>query len=440
MDKSNYTVSILTLGCRVNQYESDYFASSLQQKGVKILPFGEKTDLAIINTCTVTAETDRKSRQMIRRAAASSEKVVVTGCFSQISPDAALLSDKIVYISGNSEKSGLAEKVYDILCGNYSGAVRDVSQPTDISSVSFSIKSPMRCRSYIKIQDGCNNKCSYCIIPSARGPIRSKPQELVLEEANALASGGCREVILTGIETASYGMDFENKLYGHSLADLICEIAKIEGIERIGLGSLDPTVMNDYFVNKIAGVKKVLPHFHLSIQSGSARTLAAMRRKYNPTQALAAIERMRRAIPDVTFSADVIVGFPGESAENYNETVEFCAAAKFLHLHIFPYSKRSGTEAAVMPDQIPENIKKERLRDLEAKSGEIKSRLLSDYVASHRSSPVYVLVEKSTPTESFGHSEHFIEVLIDGIQAEPGSIIPVILDDINNDICVGHAL
>ncbi|MBQ4097557.1 MAG: radical SAM protein, partial [Clostridia bacterium] len=221
-------MSVLTLGCRVNQYESDSFEESLERRGVRIVPFGEKCDLAIVNTCTVTAESDRKSRQMIRRAASNARHTVVTGCFAQISPDCFADDERVTFITGNSGKATLADKVYEILTGSYCGDKVNVAPPDDFGAVTMTLGTPMRSRSYVKIEDGCDNRCSYCIISTARGPVRSKPQELVISEVRALTDSGCREIILTGIETASYGMDFaERRPYGHYLADLIREIEKI---------------------------------------------------------------------------------------------------------------------------------------------------------------------------------------------------------------------
>jgi len=439
MNKSSYTVSLLTLGCRVNQYESDSFVESLKRRGVRIVPFGEKCDLSIVNTCTVTAESDRKSRQMIRRATANARHTVVTGCFAQISPDCFADAENVTFITGNSGKATLTDTVYEILTGTYRGDKINVTPPDDIGAVTITLGTPMRCRSYVKIEDGCDNRCSYCIISTARGPVRSKPQELVISEVQALADAGCREIILTGIETASYGMDFGvRRPYGHYLADLIREIEKIDGIERIGLGSLEPTVMSDYFTETIRACKKVLPHFHLSIQSGSSAVLKLMRRRYNAEMALAAIEKMRKAVPEATFSADVIVGFPSESDENFRETMEFCSKARFLHMHIFPYSKRAGTEAAEMKGQIAENIKRERLHELESLGKKIKRELLTNYVDSHKTAPVFVLAEKCDGECTFGHSEHFVEIKVPGLDVIAGEIIPVYLSSTDGEIAEGH--
>ena len=423
-----YTVSILTLGCRVNQYESDSFSEELARHGVTIVPFGEKCDLAVVNTCTVTAESDRKSRQMIRRAAQNAKKVAVTGCFAQISPDDACALSNVVFVRGNGGKASLPKKILDLLVDSYAGETNAVLPPDDRSAVEMTVVTPMRTRSYVKIEDGCNNRCSYCIISTARGPVRSTAPQTVLAEITALAENGCREVILTGIETAAYGLDFESRQpYGYALASLIADVAEIDGIERIGLGSLDPTVLTPHFLEIVSAIPKLLPHFHLSIQSGCSRTLAKMRRKYNRDMALDAIHRLKDAIPDVTLSADVIVGFPGETEEDFADTVSFCEDARFMHLHIFPYSKRAGTEAAVMPDQVAENVKKDRLSRLEAVGKRIKNELLDDYVAAHRENPVYLLVEKYAD-EVTGHSEHFIETVAEDTAAYHREIVPVLLE------------
>ncbi len=441
MENKRYKISVITLGCRVNQYESLSFTEGLKKHGIDVVKPGDPCDAAIVNTCTVTAESDRKSRQMIRRAAAYAEHVIVTGCFAQISADTASAIDKVTYVCGNGGKASLADTVYEILTGTYSGEKNTVGnqQPDGYDTVEMTTSQPERTRSYIKIEDGCENHCAYCIIPKARGPVRSKQPETVLAEAKDLAAAGCREVILTGIETASYGMDFERRQpYGHRLAELIGDIAEVDGIERIGLGSLEPTVMSDYFVGKLANTPKILPHFHLSIQSGCSRTLAEMKRRYNADMAKAAIRRMRDAMPDVTFSADVIVGFPGETEEDFAETVEFCREARFLHMHIFPYSKRAGTIAAARKDQVPENVKHDRLVRLETVGREVKREILDHYVEKHRESPVYVLVEKSEDGTAVGHSEHYFEVRIPERDAEAGEILAVLPDLHDGEIVTGH--
>ncbi len=439
MENNHYTISVTTLGCRVNQYESLSFTERLRELGISVVKFGEPCDAAIVNTCTVTAESDRKSRQMIRRASTFAKHVIVTGCFAQISSDAAASIEKVVYVCGNGGKATLADTVYAVLTRTYNGEKNSVGIPDGYDAVEMTTSQPERARSFIKIEDGCENRCSYCIIPKARGSVRSKKPETVLREAETLAAAGCPEVILTGIETASYGMDFEGHApYGHRLAELIGDIAGLKNVKRIALGSLEPTVMSDYFVGKLTGTPKVLPHFHLSIQSGCSRTLAGMKRRYTADTAAAAMARMRAAIPDVTFSADVIVGFPGETEEDFAETMEFCKSARFLHLHIFPYSKREGTVAAARKDQVPDNVKRERLLRLETLGKAIKREILDDYVEKHRESPVYLLVEKRENGVVIGHSEHYIEVHVPDSTADAGEILEVFTDGHDGEIITGH--
>ena len=440
------TFSIITLGCRVNQCESDEIAQGLTERGWENAPIGEIPSVVIVNTCTVTGESDRKSRQMIRRAASQGSHVVVTGCFAQIAGEEAAKIPGVVYVCGNDRKAKIPAVLshIDSLADDTDGAIPvdvDANELTGAAMEPVVLRTPKRVRSYIKIEDGCENRCAYCIIPKARGRVRSKPACEVLREAAHLA-GYCRELILTGIETASYGMDLrENgqKLpYGMALAALLGEVDNIPGVERIGLGSLEPTVMSDAFVSALTGVTHILRHFHLSIQSGSTTVLHRMRRRYTAEMALAAMERVRAAMPDVTFGADVIVGFPGETEEEFAETIAFCRRARFLHLHIFPYSVREGTEAAEMADQIPESVKKARVRALEEVDEEIRTAMLTEYVAAHRTDPVYVLVEKAEDGVANGHTEHFVEVDIPtGRMDTVGKLLPVLLTETDGVICRG---
>ena len=440
------TFSIITLGCRVNQCESDEIAQGLTERGWENAPIGEIPSVVIVNTCTVTGESDRKSRQMIRRAASQGSHVVVTGCFAQIAGEEAAKIPGVVYVCGNDRKAKIPAVLshIDSLADDTDGAIPvdvDADELTGAAMDPVVLRTPKRVRSYIKIEDGCENRCAYCIIPKARGRVRSKPACEVLREAAHLA-GYCRELILTGIETASYGMDLrENgqKLpYGMALAALLGEVDNIPGVERIGMGSLEPTVMSDAFVSALTGVTHILRHFHLSIQSGSTTVLHRMRRRYTAEMALAAMERVRAAMPDVTFGADVIVGFPGETEEDFAETIAFCRRARFLHLHIFPYSVREGTEAASMANQVPESVKKARVRALEEVDEEIRTAMLTEYVAAHRTDPVYVLVEKAEDGVANGHTEHFVEVDIPtGRTDTVGKLLPVLLTETDGVICRG---
>lgn len=413
-------VSICTLGCRVNQYESDAISEGLQEKGFTLVPYGEESDVVIINTCTVTGESDRKSRQLIRRAvsAAPDAAVIVTGCFAQVSPDTAALlgADAVV---GNGDKGQIPDIAYALVHG---GCIQ--SNVSDIQTAVYDnlrINAPRRARSYIKIEDGCENRCAYCIIPAARGRVRSKPMERVIEEAETIAGTGCCEVILTGIETGSYGRDLENI----DLETLLEQVDRVPGIRRIALGSLDPTVLRPSFVERTAALQRLLPHFHLSVQSGCTRTLNRMRRKYTAEKVLENMARAREKIPGLTFSADMIVGFPGETEADFLETAAFCKKAEFLHVHIFPYSIRKGTEAAGMPDQIAPTERKRRSAYLANVQKEVQAGILDRYIAEHRTRPVYVLAEKWEGGVTSGHTEHFVPCEIYTEQDCTGQILSV---------------
>lgn len=416
--------SVYTLGCRVNQYESDAIAEDLSAVGFEIVPFGTPCDITVINTCTVTAESDRKSRQFVRRAMSYSPggKVIITGCFAQASPDEAkkLGADCVV---GNGEKDSISDIAARLFHGEH--PTQTVGDIENAAYDSLSVSRPKRVRTFVKIEDGCENKCAYCIIPRARGNVRSKAPEKVLEEVRTIAAAGCGEIILTGIETASYGRD----LGGYGLAELICDVGKIEGVKRLTLGSLDPSVVNRAFTEKIASVPALLPHFHLSVQSGCTRTLNRMRRKYTAQRVMENMEIVRGLIPDAAFSADVITGFPGETDEDFAESVEFFEKTRFTHLHIFPYSVRRGTEAEKMPDQVPENVRRERAASLSAVQEKIQAKLIEDYISAHADGtrPVHVLCEKWERGVCNGHTEHFIECNIPSDTDMTGRIIDTVL-------------
>ncbi|MBO5312915.1 MAG: tRNA (N(6)-L-threonylcarbamoyladenosine(37)-C(2))-methylthiotransferase MtaB [Clostridia bacterium] len=401
---------IYTLGCRVNQYESDAIMQELKSLGVEIVSPTQECDICIINTCTVTGESDRKSKQIIRRLIKKNPDsvIVVTGCYSQINPADAEKIPGVDFVCGNNGKSVIAKKSLELLSKKRGKC--EIFMP-DIYNGCFDalwVGAPlMRTRAFIKIQDGCNSKCAYCIIPYARGSVRSNSAQCILAEASNIVNEGCQEIVLTGIETASYGKDFKN---GYSLADLLEEVNKIEGLRRIRLGSLDPSSITKELVDKMVSLDKVMPHFHISMQSGCTKTLNEMRRKYNIDMAREGLNLLRGAFPALMLSADVITGFPNESEEDFNQTLEFFKEERFLHLHIFPYSKREGTPASIMENQVPEHIKKERLHRLEALQKDIKLELLNSFISSTPS--VEVLFETFDGEYICGHTPNFIEVRV----------------------------
>jgi len=403
----NISASVITLGCRVNQYESDAIMQELSKNGVKICSPSDVCDIYIINTCSVTQESDRKSKQIIRRCVSKNKDavIIVTGCFAQINPEKALAINGVDFVCGNNAKSIIARKAIE-LYNKKSEPSMLVSDITDCKFDVMHVGAPLtRTRAFIKIQDGCESKCAYCIIPKARGCVRSNSSENIINEVKNIVSEGCFEVVLTGIETASYGKDFEN---GYTLGDLLTEINKIEGLKRIRLGSLDPASITKEFVDKIKALDKVMPHFHISMQSGSTKILNLMKRKYNMDMATSRIHYLKECIPNVMLSADIITGFPQETDDDFDETLNFFKQEKFLHVHIFPYSKREGTVAATMPGQVDECVKRERLHKLESLQSEIRKGLLSNVVSSQKE--LWVLCETYDGTYVQGHTDNFIEV------------------------------
>lgn len=410
MPNERASAGIFTLGCKVNQYESQAIAEELERCGFEIRPASSVCDLYVINTCTVTAESDRKARQFIRRAISKSPSafVIVTGCMAQISPRSVAAIQGVDAIVGNADKLAVASVAGRLLS---EGAKKETPEifVTDIDSADFekmSISRFERTRAYVKIEDGCESRCAYCIIPAARGKIRSKPEDEVIEEVTALTRGGCREVVLTGIETASYGKD----LGGTSLSSLLARVDKIDGIGRVRLGSLDPSLINRAFVERVASLPSLAPHFHLSLQSGSSRILALMKRKYNASQAMNAISLLREYIPNVKLTTDIIVGFPDESEEDFEQTVEFLRSARFLTAHIFPYSKRAGTPAATMAGQISKQEKSRRLHILSETEAQTRLDILEEEITLR---PVKeILFESWRDGYAVGHSADFLEVKV----------------------------
>ncbi len=429
------TVGIYTLGCKVNQYESEAIAEELLRSGISIDSPANACDAYIINTCTVTAESDRKARQFIRRAISKNPDayVVVTGCFAQVSPESIAAIDGVDAVIGNGNKLDAAKAVIDML----NNKNKKTSPTISVGNIESSPFEPMRIssfertRAYVKIEDGCENRCTYCIIPSARGKVRSKPMDEVLDEVRALTENGCREIVLTGIETASYGKDLEDT----DLATLLEEVDKIEGIGRIRLGSLDPSLIKPDFVKRISSLHCLAPHFHLSLQSGSDRVLAKMKRKYNSTQAMRAIELLRENIKDVKFTTDVIVGFPTETEEDFSESVDFVRRARFLMVHVFPYSSRKGTPACSMQGQIAGEEKTRRVHSLSSAAQETRRSLLDEACASKKICEV--LFETFENGFVYGHTPDFLEVAVKSDSPLHAETRKVRLTHTDGNVCFG---
>ena len=352
-------VALHNLGCKVNAYETEAMQEMLEHAGYEIVPFQEGADIYVINTCTVTNIADRKSRQMLHRARKMNPDAVVVaaGCYVQAQAEKQVIDPCIDIVLGNNKKQDLltALQAYEEAHGDLREVI-DINHTKEYENLHLT-KQGEHTRAYIKVQDGCNQFCSYCIIPYARGRVRSRAKEDVVAEVTDLAKNGYQEVVLTGIHLSSYGIDFENE---DNLLSLIRAVHEIEGIKRIRLGSLEPRIITEEFVQAIAALPKMCPHFHLSLQSGCDATLKRMNRRYNAAEYQACCEILREEFDNPAITTDVIVGFPGETEEEFAETERFLKAIHFYEMHIFKYSRRAGTRAADMPDQVPEGTKSVR--------------------------------------------------------------------------------
>ena len=403
-------VKFITLGFKTNYYESQAMSELFRKSGFEISEKSEPADIYVINTCTVTSESDRKSRQAIRRVLKENPNayVIVTGCSAQYDAEVVAKISGVDAIVGNREKMQVVTLALELI---RQGKKNDspVISTTSLDGAEFEkmrITKFDRTRAYIKIEDGCESHCAYCTIPAVRGKIRSKAPKDVISEVKGFLSDGCAEIVLTGIETGSYGKD----IGGISLAELMEMIDGLDGVCRVRTGSLDPSVITEDFARRVATLKSAAPHYHLSLQSGCSKTLARMRRKYNADMALRSLERLRAHVPDVCFTTDVIVGFPGESEEDFLETMDFARRARFLKIHVFPYSPRKGTEAATMNCQVAEDVKKDRVHKLSALEGQIRAEILSEYLKSHGCAEV--LFETYRGGIAYGHTPSFIEVAV----------------------------
>ena len=394
-------VSFITLGCKVNQYESNAMAQKFLNAGYSVCGIKENPDVIIVNTCTVTNMSDRKSRQMLRRVKEINPEaiLVAVGCYAQVAKEKLEQIPEIDLILGINEKNDIVKYVEQASKNTYVSDVLHQTEFLDFGDVTYTEKT----RAVIKVQDGCNQFCSYCIIPYARGRIRSRKPESVIKEITDVAKEGIKEVVITGIHIASYGKDFNTE---YRLIDLLEEIQKVNGIQRIRLGSLEPTLITEEFVTRLKKLSKICDHFHLSLQSGCDETLKRMNRKYTTDQFRHVVELLRNAYPEVHLTTDVIVGFPGETEEEFNKTYEFLKEIKFYKMHVFKYSPRSGTVAAKMPNQIDGNIKEERSNKLIELSDENEKEYNQKYIGKE----VEVLLEEREGEYLKGHTTNYMVV------------------------------
>ena len=408
--KKEYKASVYTLGCRVNLYESEAIAEKLSEAGFSVVDFSETCDVYIINTCTVTAESDRKSRQMIRRALKSNPEaaVLVTGCHSQIFSEETAAIEGVSYVGGTLDKMALVEKAVELSEeGRPLKPEINIGDPMTAEFEKMAATVQDRTRAFLKIEDGCENRCSYCIIPKARGRVRSKPIDDVLDEVKHIVANGYREIVLTGIETAAYGRDM-----GYGLVDLLERLEHVEGLSRIRLGSLEPSYLKRDVIERLSRLKKPMPYYHLSLQSGTDRTLNAMKRRYNTKMVRATVDYMRELIPNVTFGSDFIVGFPGETDADHGDTVSFVDSLEILNSHIFSYSVRPGTPASEMKEQVPKDIKDKRHRGLQTAADRMQKRCSEGFIDAK--TVFKVLFETYKDGYLYGYTENYIYVKVKG--------------------------
>lgn len=421
-------VALHNLGCKVNAYETEAMQEMLEHAGYEIVPFQEGADIYVINTCTVTNIADRKSRQMLHRARKMNPDAVVVaaGCYVQAQAEKQVIDPCIDIVLGNNKKQDLltALQAYEEAHGDLREVI-DINHTKEYENLHLT-KQGEHTRAYIKVQDGCNQFCSYCIIPYARGRVRSRAKEDVVAEVTDLAKNGYQEVVLTGIHLSSYGIDFENE---DDLLSLIRAVHEIEGIKRIRLGSLEPRIITEEFVQAIAALPKMCPHFHLSLQSGCNETLKRMNRRYTSEEFYEKCEILRKYFEKPALTTDVIVGFPQETEEEFETTYEFLKKICFYETHIFKYSKREGTKAAVMQGQIPEQIKAKR----SARLIELGEKNRRAYEESFLGKTVEVLVEEKSDVNGkemwTGHTKEYMKIALESEKNLQNCILNVQIKD-----------
>lgn len=431
-------VAFVTLGCKTNQYETDALMDLFYKNRYEIVDFDDFSDVYVINTCTVTHVSDKKSRQMIRRAKKSNPDgiVVVVGCYAQISPEEVSAIEDVDIVIGTDSRSEVLQYIDDFKSGQTEKPyviVKDIMKVNQFEELSLGTITA-HTRAFIKIQEGCNQYCSYCIIPYARGHVRSRSIEHILSEVSQLTLKGYKEFVLTGIHIGSYGLDLD----GVSLIDLIEAIHPLEGVQRIRLGSIEPRLITDAFVQCLKPLSKVCDHFHLSLQSGSDTVLKRMNRKYTADEFYQSVLKLKAIYDAPSLTTDIIVGFPGETDEEFAETVAFVQKIGFGEIHVFPFSKREGTPAASMDQQVDAAIKKERSEKLI----QIAKNMNTAYIEKHLGQTTEVLIEERKGNMVIGHTSNYLKV---AILDEPrtliqGQLYSVVLKEIIGDKILGERI
>lgn len=439
-------VAFHTLGCKVNIYETEAMQELMQKAGYSIVDFDDNADIYVVNTCSVTNMADRKSRQMLHKAKKDNPDAVIVavGCYVQAAAKSIKQDEKIDIIIGNNMKNKIADIINDYyehqdpntvdISGDF---VLDISKIKEYEEFRV-LKHKEHTRAFIKIQDGCNQFCSYCIIPYTRGRVRSRSIEEIEKEVRDLVNVGYKEVILTGIHISSYGLDFEEKI---QLIELVERVAKVAGVERLRISSLEPRIITEEFVERLAKLDNFCPHFHLSLQSGSDNTLKAMSRRYDASEFKEGVRLIRKYFDMPALTTDIIAGFPGETEDDFTESLEYIRDIGFFELHVFPYSKREGTKAASMKETLSNKDKTRRVNLLLSMQEPIRRKFLEEKIGKE----VEVLIESEFEHEDkryvLGHSKEYIKVALPYIEKARNMIIPAkLISFIKDDIILGKEL
>ncbi len=398
-------VAIHTLGCKVNQYDSEAIVTQFQDRGYEVIDFRQPgADVYVINTCTVTNISDQKSRQMIRKALRSNPDaiVVVVGCLAQTDPDQIEAIDGVNLIVGTNDRKRIAELVEDLTTEDQNSLVKDIFQVREFEELDV-VSFEGRTRAFLKIQDGCNQFCSYCKVPYARGPSRSRQKHNVISQAEEIVAAGYREIVLTGVHLGAYGRDLNP---ASSLTEIVRELTKIDDIARIRISSIDPNEIEQELIDLVANNSRVCRHLHIPLQSGSDQILSAMRRPYNCADFSEIVARLRQAVPEIAITTDVIVGFPGETDALFAETYAFLKESQVSGMHVFKYSPRQGTRAAEFPNQVEGPVKDKRSHELIS----LSQVLAEKYHCQFENQSVQVLVERVEEGNLIGHTDNYLHV------------------------------
>ena len=427
------TVSFCTLGCKVNQYETEAMAKLFQNAGYEVREFDEKCDIYVINTCTVTSMGDRKSRQMIHRAAKQNPHalIAVVGCYSQVSPEEVKKIEGVGLVLGTKERSHIVE-----LCEKQLNEAKQTVLVTDIMKQreyedmwvsSYSSKT----RAFVKIEDGCTEFCTYCIIPYARGPVRSRSMESIVKEVSALSQNGFTEIVLTGIHLASYGKDTKE----HTLLDVIKAVAEVDGIRRVRLGSIEPRILTEDFISEISKIEKMCNHFHIALQSGCDETLKRMNRKYTTSEYRNSVKLVRKYFDNPAIATDIMVGFPGETEEEFKASLAFATELRLADAHVFAYSNRKGTKADKMENQVEKGVKERRSREMIAALKNTQKQYLEGYVGK----TAEVLFEQEVKKGIFeGHMTNYVKVHMKSDEDLSGKFVNVNIVSVKGDCLIAE--